>query len=466
MSQSARFTPATTRSALAALLIGATLALAPLTSAPAMAQSQLTVSSNQYGITQNVKLQLNKSMIVDLPGNVSEVVVSQPEVAGAIMRSSRRAIIQGVGGGETNILFLDASGRTISVLELQVIKEPSQIGAALQAALTRIIPTSNITVESVNLGGDTNRVVLTGSVRSDEDRQRAAAVAVQFAGDEKNVANILDVDGPQQVMLQVTVSEVKRTTAKQLGVNLSGSLSIGSANFGFNNTMSTSANNMVSGAYNSGGLQINAAITALEDRNALRVLAKPTLTALSGQPAEFKAGGEFPIPISDGNGGTTIQYKDYGVKLNFTPTVRSNGTIGLEIDTGVSELQAGSYTLTNRNTKTSVEIRPGDTLAIGGLLQSNVGQQIKQLPGLGNIPILGALFRSRDYNNDQTELVILVTPYLAQPSPIAAPLPTDRSVVAGDAEAIFLGNMETMYGVGNGGGMRGSFKGSVGFVLD
>ncbi|WDR02249.1 type II and III secretion system protein family protein [Devosia algicola] len=415
MSKSARFTPVPARSVITAMLLGATLALAPMVASPVLAQSQLTISSNQYGITQNVDLTLNKSMIVDLPGNVSEVVVSQPGVAGAIMRTSRRAIIQGVGGGETNILFLDASGRTISVLELKVIKERSQVGAALEAALARIIPNSNITVESVTLGDNTNRVVLTGSVRSAEDRDRADAVAVQFAGDSKNVANILDVNGPQQVMLQVTVSEVKRTVAKQLGVNLSGSLSIGSANFGFNNTMSASTNNMVSGAFTGGGLQINAAITALEDRNALRVLAKPTLTAISGQPAEFKAGGEFPIPVSDGNGGTTVQYKDYGVKLNFTPTVRSNGTIGLVIDTGVSELQAGSFTLTSRNTKTSVEIRPGDTLAIGGLLQSNVGQQIKQLPGLGNIPILGALFRSREYNDDQTELVILVTPYLAQP---------------------------------------------------
>lgn len=463
MNRFSRRTRTITRAGLAALLLTCAPALAPV---PVLAQSHLTVSSNQFGITQNVTLELNKSMIIDLPAQVSDVIVSQPSVAGAIMRSTHRAIIQGIGGGDTNILFLDAEGRTISVLEVKVIQEPSQVGAALEAALSRVIPGSAIKVESVTLGGSTNRVVLSGTVRSGEDKQRAIDVAVQFAGDPKNVASILDITGPQQVMLQVTVSEVQRNVAKQLGVNLSGSLSIGAATLGFNNAMADASNNSLTGGYSSGGLQINAAITALEGRNALRILAQPTLTAISGQSAEFNAGGEFPITVSDGNGGTTVQYKNYGVKLNFTPTVRSNGAIGMDIDTGVSELQAGSFALTSRNTKTSVEIRPGETLAIGGLLQNNMGQNIQQLPGLGNIPILGALFRSRAYNNAQTELVILVTPYLVQPSVSSPELPTDRTAVSTDAEAIFLGKLESQYGVGSNSGMRGTLSGSVGFVLD
>lgn len=453
------------------LLLGVLLGSTPIVAAPAFADGQLsrlTVSSRQYGATQNLSLQLNKSMIVDLPADVSDVIVSQPDVAGAVMRSSRRAIVQGVGGGDTNILFLDASGRTISVLELEVIKERSQVGNALQDALARIIPGSNIKVESVTLTGDTNRVVLSGTVLSGEDKENASAVAIQFAGDPENVANILDVTGVQQVALQVTVSEIRRDTAKQLGINISGALSIGTANFGFNSDIASSitTGNRITGSFPGASLSINAAIAALESRNALRILAQPTLTSISGQPAEFTAGGQFPLTVLDANGQPVIIYKDYGVTLGFTPTVRSNGTIALTIATGVSELQGSSGALTKRDTKTSVEIGAGQTLAIGGLLQSTRGQQIEQFPGLGNIPILGALFRSRDYANKETELVILVTPYLVQPTHRAPPLPTDTHDIASDAESIFMGRLESQYGVRGNGGMRGSFKGSVGFVLD
>ncbi|MEO8684326.1 MAG: hypothetical protein ABI414_05735, partial [Devosia sp.] len=205
---------------------------------------------------------------------------------------------------------------------------------------------------------------------------------------------------------------------------------------------------------------------ALEDRGALRILAQPTLTAMSGQPAQFKAGGQFPIFTTNVNGTQNVTYKDYGVTLNFTPTVKSNGQIGLQVETGVSELQAGTNALTNRSTKTSVELPPGSTLAIGGLLQESVRQRIQQLPGLGDIPILGALFRSREYISSQTELVIMVTPILVDATFQHDALPTDRSQLATDAEAVFLGRMETQYGVGSQPGMRGGFNGSVGFVLD
>lgn len=449
------------------LLVGAMSGLMLLSGEPAFAQAQIAVSSAAYGGQRNIDLELNKSMIVDLPAGVAEVIVSQPSVAAAIMRTRTRAIVQGIGGGNTNIFFIDDAGRTIQVLDLRVIKEPSQVGNALEEALARVIPGSRIRVESVSLNDQTNRVVLTGSVLSSDDRDRAQQVAVQFAGDPENVANIIEVAGGQQVMLQVTVSEIRRTVAKQLGINLSGTVTLGSVSLGLNSTQApATSTNGFSGTFPIGNTQIEASLRALEARGALRLLAQPTLTAVSGQSAEFLVGGEFPVPTTNANGSTSVDYKPYGVELQFTPTVRSNGTIALSVKTGVSEVQTGTYALTRRDVNTSVELTVGSTLAIGGLLSENVSQNLDQLPGLGNIPILGALFRSREFRSEETELVVLVTPYLVNPAPAnSIPVPTDYSVPASDAEGIFLGKLERQYGVGSG-GMRGSFNGSVGFALD
>ncbi|MDB5473764.1 MAG: type and secretion system protein family protein [Devosia sp.] len=461
-------TPKTILRLLRASVFGMLLSATAMTALPVLAgETHIVISPNAYGATRKMEIEINKTVLVDLPAGAAEVIVSQPDVAAAIMRTHTRAILQGVTGGDTNVFFVDDQGRTIAVLDVKVLEEPSQVGNALESALARVIPGSNIRVESVTLGDDTNRVVLTGTVLSGQDLERATAVAIQFAGDPKNVANILDVAGAQQVMLQVTVSEVNRDVAKQFGVNLSGTLSIGSVNLGFNNAGALSTSNGANGTFGIGNVQIDAAIRALESRRGLRILAQPTLTAISGQPAEFKVGGEFPIPVRDEDGNIVITYKEYGVNLSFTPVVKSNNVIGLTIDTGVSEVQAGSFAITNRSAKTVVELQPGTTLAIGGLLQERSSQQIDQLPGLGNIPILGALFRSRDFQSQQTELVILVTPYLVAPSPLnAIAVPTDNSYAASDAEAIFLGKLESMYGVGTTGEMRGSISGSVGFVLD
>lgn len=454
---------------LRATAFGLLMTATAITAPAALAQdTQITISPNAYGATRRVEVEINKTMLVDLPAGAAEVIVSQPNVAAAIMRTQSRAILQGITGGDTNVFFIDTQGRTIAVLDVKVIEEPSQVGNALESALARVIPNSRIRVESVTLGGDTNRVVLTGTVQSGEDRDRATQVAVQFAGAPENVANIIDIIGAQQVMLQVTVSEVKRNIAKQFGINLSGTISVGSVNLGFNNTAAGGnfTQNGGTGSFPIGNVQIDAAIRALEGRGALRVLAQPTLTAISGQPAKFLAGGELPYVTRDGLGGQNVEFKPYGVELSFTPVVKSNGHIGLTVETAVSDPQSDG-SLTRREANTSVELPAGTTLAIGGLLQETSRQQIDQLPGLGNIPILGALFRSRDYQTQQTELVILVTPYLVAPSPLnAIAVPTDHTQPASDAEAIFLGKLETMYGVGTTGEMRGSISGSVGFVLD
>ncbi|MDB5622835.1 MAG: hypothetical protein JWR39_1398 [Devosia sp.] len=448
----------------------AALLLPSATLVPARAsEAQLTISAAAYGAVRSTQVALNKSLIVDLPAGVAEVIVSQPSVAAAIMRTRTRAIVQGIGGGDTNIFFLDDQGRTISVLDIEVLEEPSMVGNALESALARVLPGSNIRVESVTLGDQTNRVVLTGSVQSSEDKERAGLVAVQFAGDIANVANIIDVSGAQQVTLQVTVSEIRRDVAKQLGINLSGTATIGAATFEFNNNTTSASGfttNGITGNFPIANVDINAQIRALETRNAARILAQPTLTAVSGESAEFLAGGQIAIPITGDDGRVSYDYKDYGVTLSFTPTVKSNGSIGLVVDTGVSDVVPGTFNLTTRQSKTSVELSAGTTLAIGGLLEERSAQVINQLPGLGNIPILGALFRSREFRTQETELVILVTPYLVQPTHGPIAVPTDRSGPASDAEAVFLGKMEKMYGVGGGAEMRGGFSGSVGFVLD
>lgn len=472
---------------LLALLLGSAVV-----SAPAHAQSQqtrLTVSSNQYGITQNVTIGINKSMIVDLPAEVSDVIISQPAVAGAIMRTNRRAILQGVSAGDTNILFLDANGRTIAVINATIEEAKSNIGTALQATINRVLPGTNIQVESVLLtnadGQQINRVVLSGTADSTDDAAKALTIAGQFAGDPGNVASVINITGPQQVMLKVTVAEVTRETVKELGINLSASFAGLTTSVISNNSLGGASNVLPTSAIGGstglpGIFSLSASLQALERRGALRTLAEPTLTAMSGQPAEFLAGGDYPVPTElDKDGRVTYTFKKFGVNLAFTPTIKSSGIIGLQVDTSVSEpTTEGSFTASagngvtvtipaskERSAKTTVELGSGMTLAIGGLMQDQVRQQINQFPGLANIPILGALFRSRDFVRAQTELVILVTPYLVQPSQNIA-LPTDGAVPASDAEAVFLGKLESQYGVGNGAGMRGSIKGSVGFVLD
>ncbi|MBX9635043.1 MAG: pilus assembly protein N-terminal domain-containing protein, partial [Magnetospirillum sp.] len=365
INQFTKFSRRTAGLLIAPLLAIGLLATAGVTIAPAE-ETHVTITPAAYGATRKFEIEINKTALVDLPAGAAEVIVSQPTVAAAIMRTRTRAIIQGITGGDTNIFFLDDRGQTIAVLDVQVIEEPSQVGNALQIALARILPGSNIRVESVTLGGGVNRVVLTGNVLSGEDRERASEVAVQFAGDPANVANILDVAGSQQVMLQVTVSEVKRDVAKQFGINLGAAFTVGISNV-FN-----IANVMIDGDIPHGadarfgsatGNNVTAGIRALEQNGALRILAQPTLTAISGEEAKFLAGGEMPYYTFEpnDNGGTTrtVIFKPYGVELAFTPVVKSNGIIALKVQTSVSEPQA-DFTITKREASTSVEL-PGGT---------------------------------------------------------------------------------------------------------
>ena len=484
MPRSAPLKRDTLRFALIAAALGGLFGLAPigLTDADGAEANHLRIGPGAYGITQALEVGLNKSMIIDLPADVHEVIVTQPGVTGAIMRHKRRVILQGVGAGDTNIFFLDAAGEAIAVLDVSVSPQRSDIASLLSSTLKRMLPGSAIEVEAVE--GDatagTNRIVLSGFAESADDIAKAIMIAAQFAGSPDNVASIITTSTPQQVMLKVTVAEVNREVIKQLGINIDAGFTQGVLTGDFQSvqplggaTQVLTSNTATLGA-DFGNFSIEGTLRALERRGAVRTLAEPVLTAMSGQEAEFLAGGEFPVPTGiDENNNLSFAFKQFGARLLFTPTVKSNGKIGLIVQTSVTEpttegsLSVGGITIPgvkNREARTSVELGAGQTLAIGGLLQETTRQQINKFPGLGDIPIIGMLFRSRDYIHSQTELVVLVTPILAFPDD-APRLPTDDMVMSSDAEAIFLGRMEALYGVGDE-GMRGSYNGNIGFALD
>jgi pilus assembly protein CpaC len=459
---------------LATSLLAVTLALAPaVTTAVADQPSHVILTRAQSNATQQLSVGFNKSMILDLPADVRQVIVSQPSIASALMQSKRRAVLQGMSIGDTNIFFLDDKGVQIATLNVSVVRDDS----TLTSAIAKLIPGSAISIQAF---GD--HIILSGTAQSQDDVTKAMAIAGQFAGGDANIANIITVAGSQQVNLKVTVAEVSRSAVKQLGIDLSGSMSSGVLTTGLVSTEPLGgASNVVTGntvtaGINVPGLSLKATLRALEQRGLMRTLDQPTLTAISGQPAEFLAGGEFPVPTSvdSATGQVSYAFKQFGVDLKFTPTVRSNGIVGLTIDTSVSEpttdgaVTVGTLTipaLKNRQAKTTVELPVGSTLSIAGLYEDQERQIINSLPGVGNIPILGALFRSRDFIHQQTELVILVTPYLASAGP-APTLPTDGVVAAGDAEANFLGHMQKLYGVGDPNNTTGQYHGSVGFVLE
>lgn len=453
----------------ALMLSGAGLVLMP--ASYAASSNHLRISSTQMGRLHTVKINLNKSMILDLPASAHEVIVTNPSIATVILRSKKRAIIQGVTRGETNVFFLDARGRKIAVLDISVGEDAT----LLVSTIKRLVPGSNISVESFG-----ERIVLSGSASSTDDVTRATAIAGQFVGGEDNVVSVVDISGAQQVMLNVIIAEVQKEAINQLGLSLNATVGgdvtssiISAPTLGGASAILT-GNSFTVGA-SSGGNSISATLRALQRHGALKTLAEPTLTAFSGEEAEFFAGGEFPIASGIDDGKVSFEFKEFGVKLNFKPVVRSNGLITMDVDTMVSELSAeGGFTIggvtipgtKKRSAKTTVQLHSGETLALGGLLQETTRMQINQIPGLGDIPVLGALFRSRDYIHSQTELIILVTPYLARAGTRADyVLPSETMHMSGTAEGFFLGRMETLYGV-NGVGPDAKLRGHVGFVWD
>ena len=531
---------------------------------PAMddAGARVISVSTRAGTTvhQRLVLSQDKAAVVQLDTDARDVLVSNPDMVDAVVRTPRRIFLLANKVGQTNAFFFDANGKQILALDIRVEKDTVDLAGLMRTAL----PNSAINVQAMN-----DNVVLTGSVASALESTRAADLAAKFAGDTKKVVNLLSVAGGAQVMLKVRIAEMDRNVAKQFGLNLTAaaningvpmvaqtanpyglmgqalsnlsgsqigsvcpsqffptiSKTINSQGITGNNTINTITNgstnsalatttsgfqtqmitnpvtgaisfiqapidafsNVVTNGTNAGtnavqtitsGLPtvtstLNSSssvcpnnaqgmLNALEQVGLVHMLAEPNISAVSGETAKFLAGGEFPVPSGrDQQGNVSVQFKQFGVGLSFTPVVVSPGRISIQMSSEVSELtNTGAFTLQGQNgtgnivipalsvrrTETTVELPSGGSFAVAGLMQHNTKQVIDGFPGVKDLPVLGALFRSRDFQNNETELVVLISVYLVEPNAESAfKAPTDGFVAPTDPETLLLGRLNAIY---------------------
>lgn len=442
----------------------AVCALALLSAAsPSMALAQ-TRAAVAMGASapQMINLPRGTSFAVDLPADARDVIVSNPQVAEAMLHSARRITVIGLQPGETDAVFLDAAGRTILTLRVRVDAGTS----ALQDTLARVLPGAMVRAEAVN-----DSIILTGSVLSPAQSTQAQTIARAFVSAPEKVLNMLNVAGSDQVMVKARVVEVQRSAVKQLGLDVSAVLNtVGDGlSFAQNATFGVNGGILGGGAlgYVNAGADgsLSSRLQAFERTGLLRTLAEPNLTSVNGESAEFLAGGEFPIPVGasddDGRTNISVEFKPFGVRLAFRPVVLSEGRISLQLSTEVSELTTdGAFTLRPsadsalvipalnvRRASSTVELPSGGSLMIAGLLRDEMRQNIDKLPGAGDLPVLGALFRSRDYTSGQTELVIIVEAYIVSPTaPGRLQTPADGLRIANDARTLLFGQLNQQYG--------------------
>jgi pilus assembly protein CpaC len=427
------------------------------------------------GASRSVVLGLNKAAVVELPIAARDVLVSDPKIVDAVVRTAKRIYLIGLKVGQTNAFFFNERGQQIVNLEIRVERDLS----GLRDTLHQYFPDARIDVQAMN-----DHIVLSGSVASAADAGKARELAARYVGSEDNVLNMLAIEGKEQVMLKVTVAEMQRSVIKQLGVDLSAAGSIGNLALNLATTNPFSIQGQALGGvsttgtqFTSGDTTIGASLKALEEDGLVRTLAEPTLTAISGEGAKFLAGGEFPVPTAkDQDGNITVTYKPFGVGLAFTPVVLSEGRISLKISTEVSELTTQGQVVQNgltipalkvRRAETTLEMPSGGSLVMAGLLSDATKQNIDGVPGAKDLPVLGQLFRSRDYQKNETELVIVVTPYVVDPvnrQKIA--LPTDGFAPASDMDTILMGKLNATYGVKGAAPTDKKLEGPVGFVVD
>jgi len=430
-----------------------------------------------------LSLGIGKSIVIDLPRDIKDVLVADPKIANAVVRSAQRAYIIGATIGQTNIVFFDSAGQQIAAYDIAVKRDLN--GA--RAALKQTLPNSDIMIDGLGDG-----IILTGTVASPIEAQQAGDLAARLAGGPEKVVNSIVVRGRDQVMLKVTVAEVARSIIKQLGIDLSGSLNYGTAVVNFNNANPFTvtgqplvADNAITTAFGSTP-SVKATIRAMESAGVVRTLAEPNLTAISGESATFIAGGEFPIPTgvtcqttaagAVGQCAPSIAFKKFGISLNFTPVVLTGGRISLRVMTEVSEVSNdNSITVTGitvpsvktRRAETTLEIPSGGAMAMAGLIQDQTKQAINGLPGLSQLPVLGSLFRSRDYINNQTELMVLVTPYVVRAvAQKDLSRPDDGFASASDPQTDLLGSINRIYGVPGRVEPARNYRGAYGFITD
>ncbi len=496
------------RKALVAALLAT--ALAPVFTVVAEAQNangvpytrvpspRMNTGPGDQVMARSIEMGVGRSIVVDLPRDAKEVFVANPAIANAVVRSARKLFIIGVAAGATSIMAMDSEGRQIAALEMQIGREPGLLQRTLKTALP------NADVRAVSIG---DSIVLTGTVENVLEAQKAIDIANGFVGRsaiagaaiEGKVINSMSIRGRDQVMLKVTVAEMNRQMLKQLGVRLDGSWEIagkiigGSIGAASGSLLGVGAGNLASTTglipnYNQAvgvGPGQAARLNALERHGIMRTLAEPTLTAVSGETAKFMAGGEIPVPVSEDSvpgGGSRISftYKPYGVLLNFTPTVLSEGRISLSVTTEVTDVdessansrQVGASGLRmpafrNRKAYTTIELPSGGSLVTAGLIQQTSRQAVNGLPGLMNLPVIGSLFRSRDFFREETELMIMVTPYIAKASnQRELSRPDDGFRDAADSSAILLGRVNKVFGAAGNPLPPTQYRGKVGFIHD
>ena len=431
--------------------------------------SRITIEATQ---PEKLQLSVGKSIIIQSSEKVKRVSLSAPEVADAIVLTPYQIYITGKTSGVSNLTIWKAGDKVSAIAELEVSPDIVR----LKEKLHEILPEE----KDIRVTTSHDRITLSGTVSSTAVGSQVMDISKSFVqgkeeekGNDK-VMNLLEVAGVHQVMLEVRISEIQRSLLKDFGVNfnfisekgtnmgiglLNNLTSIASIRSPSSRSLTTAASNKINGIYQflSNGATWTTFIDALKEEGLIKVLAEPTLITLSGKTANFLAGGEFPVPVpqSTSGGGTptiTIEYKPFGVGLNFTPTVLSNKKISMQVAPEVSELNFGNAVafqgfiipaLDTRRVSTVVELADGQSFAIAGLLKDNVKEQIDKYPVLGDIPILGALFRSNSFRKDETELVVIVTPHLVKPLDMAKQtLPTDQFIEPDDFEFYLLGSLE------------------------
>jgi pilus assembly protein CpaC len=486
------FTRPTTRTfllrALSVSAVAASMLLPSLAPVAASDHASAPVAATGSVKTRFLSLGVGKSVVVDLSHDIKDVLVADPKIANAVIHSAQRAYIIGAAVGQTNVVFFDADGAQIAAYDIAVKRDLNGVRAALHQSFP------GVQIEGVGDG-----VVLTGQVSSPVEAQQAGDVAARLAGSADKVVNAIVVRGRDQVMLKVTVAEVRRDIIKQLGIDLSASMNYGTAVVNFNNSNPftasgaplVSSNGLSASSVLKGLPTVNATMRAMESAGVVRTLAEPNLTAISGESATFIAGGEFPIPAGYACDPTThvcttqINYKKFGISLNFTPVVLAEGRISLRVMTEVSELsndnaitvtQALSGSGTNsitipsirtRRAETTLEIPSGGSMAMAGLIQQQTKQAINGLPGLDQLPVLGQLFRSQDFVNNETELMVLVTPYVVRAvAQKELARPDDGFAPASDAQSALLARMNRIYGVAGRVEPVAGTPGNFGFIID
>ena len=487
---------------LAALAAGTLVFTQPCAAAPvqlrpgaeSMGTREITVAT-RAGQTERITLALGKAAVVKLDVDARDVLVSDPGVVDAVVRTPRRIFLLAQKIGQTNAFFFDGAGHQLLTVDIRVERDVSDLMMAIHANF----PDSNVKVTALN-----DNLVLTGTIGSAQDAARAQDLAAQFVRDPgkqvdlTKIVNMLKIGGHEQVLLKVRVAEMERQIAKQFGINLQAMGNIGtvpidfatSNPYGLMGQALSAASGLQVGDINKNPAQ--GVLNALEQVGLLHTLAEPNLTAVSGETAKFLAGGEFPVPAGrDQQGNISIEFKDFGVALSFTPVVMSDKRISLQLSTEVSELtNTGAFTLAGgsfvsstgqitttqaqtipalevRRAESTVELPSGGSFAIAGLLQHTSKQVLDAFPGLKDMPVLGALFRSRDFENDETELVVIVSAYLVEPTTakkLAAP--TDNFAAPSDAGTIAFGRLNRLISTNDPHGLKQAGDGKVGFIVE